>query len=140
MARQPQAAECGCSGGGTEDNSAGQARLEELGAAGAPRENIVDLESNADAEQQRQRNDVGEIERQPCQNTDLQRQDAGHYQRNEREQHIAEPTQRNHKRMVMDPSAHAPACMNAARWYCQTRGSKSVRRSRWARPRTALAN
>src|SRR5207249_8335576 len=42
-----------------------QRRLQQVGSARAPRHDIVDLEGDADAEQQRHRDDVGKVERQP---------------------------------------------------------------------------
>ena len=47
-----------------EDHSPHQARLQHGGLAGAPGEHEVDVEGDADAKQQRQGNDVGEIQRQ----------------------------------------------------------------------------
>ena len=60
----------------------------------APRRHVIDLERDADAEQQRQRDDVGEIERQPDQHADFQRHRAGHQQRHQRQQHVGDPPQR----------------------------------------------
>ena len=62
MARQPQAAEGGRGGQRAEDHGARQGRLQQAGLTGPPRHDVVDLERDADAEQQRQRDDVGEVE------------------------------------------------------------------------------
>ena len=95
MARQPQAAERGRGRHGAEDHGAGEARLQQPGLARAPGHDVVDLERDADAEQQRQRDDVGEVERQTDQHADLERHDAGEQQRDERQQHVRDPAQRD---------------------------------------------
>ena len=95
MARKPQAAERGRRGAGAEDHRAGEPRLQQVGLPLAPRHDVVDLERDADAEQQRQRDDVGEIQRQADQHADFQRDDAGEQQRHQRQQHVAEPAQRD---------------------------------------------
>ena len=64
-----------------------------LRAARAPRHDVIDLERDADAEQQRQRDDVGEIERHIEQHAQLERQKAREQQRHERQQHVAEAAQ-----------------------------------------------
>ena len=65
IARHPEAAECRCSRQRAEEDSAGQARLQQIDLPPAPRLDIVDLEGDTDAEQQRQGDDVGEIQAQP---------------------------------------------------------------------------
>ena len=63
MARQPQAAEGGCRGERAEDHRSRETRLQQRGFSLPPRHDVVDLERDPDAEQQRQRDDVGEIQR-----------------------------------------------------------------------------
>ena len=93
MARQPKAAERGRRGQRAPDHGPRQARLQQVGLPGPPRHDVVDLEGDADAEQQRQRDDVGEIQRHPDQHADLERHEAGEQQRHQRQQHVAETPQ-----------------------------------------------
>ena len=65
----------------------------QIGLPGPPRHDVVDLECDADAEQQRQGDDVGEIERHADQHADLERDHARQQQRHERQQHVAEAPQ-----------------------------------------------
>ena len=63
---KPQAAERSGGGERAEDHGASEARRQELRLSLAPCHDVVDLEGDADAEQQRQRDDIGEIERKTC--------------------------------------------------------------------------
>ena len=63
IARRPHATERNRVGHGAEYHRSGQSRLQQAGLPGAPCHDVVDLERDADAEQQRERDDVGEIER-----------------------------------------------------------------------------
>jgi hypothetical protein len=47
-------------------------RLQQTGFSGAPRHDVVDLESDAGPEKQGQRNDVGGVEREVAQRADLE--------------------------------------------------------------------
>ena len=87
--------------------------LQQVGPAGAPRHDIIDLERDADAEQQRQRDDVGEVERQADQHADLQRHRARDQQRHQRQQHVGEAPQRDPQQEAITSSAQMPAWMKA---------------------------
>ena len=63
-------------------------RLQEVRPARAPRNDVVDLEGDANAEKKRQRNDVGKIQLQTDEYADLKRNDDGHKQRHQRQRNI----------------------------------------------------
>ena len=65
MVRKPQAAEGGGRRAGAEENGSRQARLQEVRLARPPRHDVVDFEGDPDAQEQRQRDDVGEIQLSP---------------------------------------------------------------------------
>jgi hypothetical protein len=93
VAGQPQAEESRRRRHRTEDDGTRKARLEQAGLAGSPGHDVVDLECHADAEQQRQGDDVCEIELQSDHDADFERYDAGQQERQERHEDIAEPPQ-----------------------------------------------
>ena len=95
MARQPQAAKGRRRRHRAEDNGARQRRLHERGSAAPPRHDVVDLECDADAEQQRQRDDVREIERQVEDDAEFERHHSREQQRHQRHQHIGDAPQGN---------------------------------------------
>ena len=93
MVRQPQAAECRSGGERAEDHRAGQARLQQLAPPRSPRRNEVNIERDADAEQEGQRDDVFEVERQASCDADAERDQPRQHKRRERQHHIARPAQ-----------------------------------------------
>ena len=86
----PHAAESRRIGHGAEHHGPRQCRLQQSGFAGAPGHDVVDLERHPDAEQQRKRDDIGEIELRTEQDGQLQRERAGNKQRDQREQDIGD--------------------------------------------------
>ena len=71
--------------------------MQQGGLAGPPRHDVVDFERDPDAEQQRQCNDVREIELEPDQYAELEGHHAGKKQRYQGQGHIAEPPQHDPK-------------------------------------------
>jgi len=61
MVRHPEAAERHSRGQTAEEDSTGQGRGQEIGLTLPPGDDVIDLESDTQAEQHRQRNDVREI-------------------------------------------------------------------------------
>ena len=84
MAGQPQTAESGRRRQRAEEDRTREAGLQQVGPARPPGRHVIDLEGDADAEQQRHRDDIGEVERQADQHADLQRDGAGNQQRHQR--------------------------------------------------------
>ena len=93
MVGEPKAGESRRRGGSAEQHGARERGGEQARLAATPGEHVIDLEGDADAEQQRQRNDVGEVEREPEQNGELQGDDAGEQQRHERDENVGDPAQ-----------------------------------------------
>ena len=62
MVGQPQTAKCSCGGHGAENHSAGEARLQQRRFSRPPRHDVIDFERDADAQQQRQCDNIGKIE------------------------------------------------------------------------------
>src|SRR5258708_5227624 len=79
---------------GAENYRSRQARVQRVRPAQPPRRYIVNLESHADAEQQRQRDDVSEVERHLDQHANFQRHRARYQQRYQRQQHVGYSPQR----------------------------------------------
>ena len=96
-----------------EQHGAGQGRLQQVGVAVAPGHDVVDLEGHADAEQQRQRDDVGEIEWLADQHHDFQRHGAGDQQRQQGQQYVAEAPQGDPQDQRDRHHRQAPASMKA---------------------------
>ena len=86
--RETQAAERDGRRAGAEEDGARQARLQEVRFPRAPRNDVVDLEGDADAEKKRQCDDVGEIELQPDEHADLEGDDDGNEQGYQRQGNI----------------------------------------------------
>jgi len=93
MLRKPQAAERCSRGQGAPNHSAGEARLQQVRAARAPSRDVVDFKGHADTQEQRQRDDVGEIERHADQDTNFQRHNTSEQKGHKREQDVAKPPQ-----------------------------------------------
>ena len=66
---EPQAAEGDGRGARAEEDGPRQTRLQEVRPSRTPRDDVVDLEGDANAEKKRQRNDVGKIRLQTRANT-----------------------------------------------------------------------
>src|SRR5260370_14526311 len=58
------------------------------GMSGTPRHDVIDLERDADAEQQGKCDDICKIERKTVQHPNLEGNDAGEQERDERQEHI----------------------------------------------------
>ena len=93
MARQPKRAEGRRRRHGAEDHGPHQARLKHGRLAGAPGEHEVDVEGDADAEQQWQGDDVGEVQRQVERRTRAERQEAAQHDGRHGEHDVARATQ-----------------------------------------------
>ena len=93
--RQPQAAERRPCGQRAEDHRARQARWQQLAFPRSPGHHEIDIECDADAEQERQCNDVLEIERQTYGDADAERGEPGQHERRERQHHVGRPAQSN---------------------------------------------
>ena len=97
MVRKPQAAEGGGRRAGAEENSSSQARLQKVRLSRPPRHDVVDFEGDPYAQEQRQRDDVGEIQLQSDRHADFERDDDGDHERHERQRDIPQAAQRDVK-------------------------------------------
>src|SRR5689334_11342987 len=88
IAGEPQAAERACSSERTEDHGSRQGRLHQRGFPAAPSHDIINLERDADPEQQRQCNDIGEVQRDAENDTELEGYQAGDEQRYQGQKNI----------------------------------------------------
>src|SRR5712672_272287 len=65
--------------------------------SGTPRHDVIDLERDADAEQQGKCDDICEIERKTVQHANLEGNDAGEQERDQRQEYIRQSSQRDQK-------------------------------------------
>ena len=83
--------------------------VQQVRAAGPPGHHEVDVEGDADAEQQRQGDDVGEVQRLADEHAAAQRQQAGQHDRGHGDGDVAHPPQdeRRAGRVIADEGEHA---------------------------------
>ena len=135
MARQPQAAKRCRGGHRAEDHCPAQRRLHQRGAATTPGHDVVDLEGDTDAEQQRQRDDVGEVQRQIEDHAELQRHHCRQQQWHQRQEHVGDaaqryPQQQGDRRQREDPGFDKGAHGRVAGFVKQHRRPRRLRLDR----------
>ena len=98
MAGEPKRSEGGSGGSRTQEDGSRERRFQKPSHARAPRHHEVNVEGDADAEYQRQRDNVGEVHRQSDQHAGTERDNARKHEWRERTGNVSPAPERQRKK------------------------------------------